>query len=164
MSARAQTLRTPPRARRATHLALAGNRSPKTSRRAGSRKRITGIAVVLVAAGAIIFSVLLEQVILAQSAFELNQLRKDLTAAESRHEELLLEAARLDSAVRIERFARRSLGMVAPAPGAIEYVVAEVGSTGGSAEVTASARGGLARSALSGIDSVSASGDFGDAP
>ena len=68
----------------------------------------------------------LEQVILAQSAFELGTLRQDMAAAESLHEELLLESAKLDNAARIERYARQSLGMVEPAPGTVQYVVADV--------------------------------------
>lgn len=72
----------------------------------------------------IVFGVLLERVILSQSAFKLADVRHQLEAAQSRHEELLLEASRLASPDRIEHFARSNLGMVDPA--AVEYIVADV--------------------------------------
>jgi cell division protein FtsB len=77
-------------------------------------------------ASAIVAAVLLEQVVLAQSAFHLSDLRRDLQAAEEKQEELLLEAAQLDSSARIERYARENLGMVDPIPGGIQYIVADI--------------------------------------
>ena len=76
---------------------------------------------------AIVTAILLEQVVLAQSAFHLSDLRTQFEEAQGRHEELLLEAARLDSAARIERYARDVLGMVEPAPESVRYLVADVG-------------------------------------
>lgn len=77
-------------------------------------------------ASAIVAAVLLEQVFLAQSAFQLSDLRRDLQTAEEKQEELLLEAAQLDSSARIERYAREVLGMVDPGPSGVQYIVADI--------------------------------------
>ena len=37
-----------------------------------------------------------------------------------------MEAAKLDSSARIERYARTTLGMVEPAPSDIQYIVADL--------------------------------------
>jgi cell division protein FtsL len=84
---------------------------------------LTAVAAVCVAA--LVFGVLLEQVILAQSAFKLARVRERMAATERRHQELLLEMTELQSPERIERYARAELGMVEPAN--IGYVVADVG-------------------------------------
>jgi cell division protein FtsL len=73
---------------------------------------------------AVVIGVLLEQVVLAQSAFKVGRLREEVFEAEARHQELLLEATRLGSPGRIERFARDQLGMVEASR--IEYVEAKV--------------------------------------
>ena len=73
---------------------------------------------------ALVFGILLEQVVLARSAYELWDVRKEVVAAEATHEELLLEAARLQSPGRIERFARERLGMIDPL--SVEYIVADI--------------------------------------
>lgn len=91
----------------------------------GSRRLVIALATGIFVIG-IVFFVLLEQVVLAQSAFRLERLRERAAQAEARHEELLLQAARLESPVRIEVFARQQLGMVDPEPGAIKYVVASI--------------------------------------
>ena len=75
---------------------------------------------------AVVFAVLLEQVVLAQSAFKLKDIQDRLSAAESQHKELMLEAARLESADRIERFARDRLGMVEPDMRSVSYIQADV--------------------------------------
>lgn len=77
-------------------------------------------------AGTIVAAILLEQVVLAQSAFQLSDLRSEVMAAEEKHEILLLEAAQLDSSARIERYARENLGMVDPVPDGVEYIVADI--------------------------------------
>jgi hypothetical protein len=69
---------------------------------------------------------LLEQVVLAQSAFKLTEIRQDLAVAEENREVLMLEAAKLDSAARIERYAREELGMIDPAPHDVRYIVADI--------------------------------------
>lgn len=93
----------------------------------GSRRVVLGFAAGI-AVVAVIFFVLLEQVVLAQSAFRLERLRERVARAEARHEELLLQAATLESPVRIEAFARNHLGMVDPDPATVEYVVADIPS------------------------------------
>jgi cell division protein FtsB len=57
-------------------------------------------------------------------AFKLAELRKDLVAAETQHEELLLQAAKMESPDRIESIARNQLGMIDP--NSVEYIVADV--------------------------------------
>jgi cell division protein FtsB len=111
---------------RKQHLSVVECRRKASGKHQERRGRGFVITVSLLLGGAIVMGVLLEQVVLAQSAFELAKLRKDVVAAEATQEELLLQAARLDSATRIERYARRSLGMVDPAPGSVEYIVANV--------------------------------------
>lgn len=75
---------------------------------------------------AVVFGVLLEQVILAQSAFKLARVRRQMAAAEARNQELTLEVTKLSSPSRIERYARTALGMVEPAR--VSYIVAGLGS------------------------------------
>jgi cell division protein FtsL len=100
----------------------------RKGRRLVKKKRNTRSAPLIIVAtilvGAVIFGVLLEQVVLAQSAFRLSQINEQLDAAESKHEELLLNAARLEAPGRIESYARTRLGMVDPAH--VEYIVADV--------------------------------------
>jgi cell division protein FtsL len=94
--------------------------------RRGSRRAapyVIGGAILVLG---IVFTVLLEQVVLAQSAFKLNGLQKKLVAAEMHHQELLLEVNRLESSDRIERFAREKLGMVDSDPAAADYIYADI--------------------------------------
>jgi len=125
VSARAAQLRSTPRRAdlkvvRRRHRALI-KRTPR------SRLLVASVAGMIVA-GAILFGILLEQVVLAQSAFKLTKVRERLAVEEARHEELLLEAASLDSAARVERYAREVLGMVDPSPGQVRYIVADLGT------------------------------------
>ena len=78
----------------------------------------------IITVGSVVAGVLLEQVVLAQSAFKLQEMDKRLEQAETRQEELLAEMAELESPGRIERYARNYLGMVDPS--LIEYIVARV--------------------------------------
>jgi hypothetical protein len=125
------------------------------------------VVAVVVIGGGILFAVLLEQVILAQSAFELSRIREDLAAAESHHEELLMISAKLDNAARIERYARRSLGMVDPLPGSTQYVVADI-RTRSSVTAMTVAGGKTAKLRRAGVESAgqaSATGaNYGDSP
>ena len=92
-------------------------------RRPHTRLAFAGaLAAVFVAA--LVCTVLIEQVILAQSAFELARIRQQTTAANRRNQELLLEMTRLQNPQRIERYARAELGMVDPT--SVDYVVADV--------------------------------------
>ena len=92
--------------------------------RAGLSRMIPFIIGGAIVFAAIVFAVLLAQVVLAQSAFKLAELRKDVVAAETLHEELLLEAAKMESPDRIEAIARHRLGMVDPS--SVEYIVADI--------------------------------------
>jgi cell division protein FtsL len=74
----------------------------------------------------IVFTILLEQVVLAQSAFKLARIRERLVAAETRHHELLIDASMLESSDRIEWVARNRLHMVEPAPDKVHYIVADI--------------------------------------
>jgi cell division protein FtsB len=72
----------------------------------------------------VVFGVVLEQVVLAQSAFKMARLTEALARSETTQQELLLQATRLESPTRIQRFARARLGMVQPHE--IDYLVADV--------------------------------------
>jgi cell division protein FtsL len=84
------------------------------------------VIISVIAVFAVVVGVLLEQVVLAQSAFKLARVRERLVAEEERHQDLLLEATRLESSDRIERYAREVLGMVEAHPGVTNYLVADV--------------------------------------
>lgn len=92
--------------------------------RGKSRKLAPATIVGAIVAATLLFGVLLERVALSQSAFKLWDIRKELALEEERHEELLLEAARLESPARIERYARTRLGMIDPET--VEYIVADI--------------------------------------
>jgi cell division protein FtsL len=105
-------------------LALVRRRSRSLIRRgAGTRLAPVAVIAAILVAG-VVFGVLLEQVILAQSAFKLARIRQEMAAAEARNEALTLEVTKLQSPSRIEHFARAALGMVEPAD--VEYIVASV--------------------------------------
>jgi cell division protein FtsL len=107
-------------------LRVVRRKSRKLIVRRGSRRAapyaIGGAILVL----GIIFTVLLEQVVLAQSAFKLAELREELVAAENQSFELQLEVARLESSDRIERFAREELGMIDSDLASADYIYADV--------------------------------------
>jgi cell division protein FtsL len=96
-------------------------------------------ALAIVCVTAVVFGVLLEQVILAQSAFELTRIRQRIAAAQAENQELLLQMTELQSPDRLERFAREELGMVDPSR--VEYVVADVGAADPGVAVLAPSRG-----------------------
>jgi cell division protein FtsB len=102
----------------------------RSSKKLIKRERATRLAPLAILGGivaiAIVFGVLLEQVVLAQSAFKLTRVRERLAVAEEHHQELLLQAAKLESSDRIARFARDELGMVEPAPGDVQYLSADI--------------------------------------
>ena len=130
MSARAASLRQRASTRK-TDLRVVRRRATSHIKRSGATKIAPVAIAVAIGVAAIIGAIILEQVALAQSAFHLSDLRSELEAAESEHEELLLEAAQLDSAARIERYARETLGMVDPEPASVQYIVANVGRGNG---------------------------------
>jgi cell division protein FtsL len=96
----------------------------KLIERVGMSRMIPYVIGGAIAITAVVFAVLLAQVTLAQSAFKLAELRKELLAAETKHEELLLEAAKMESPDRIEAIARNQLGMISPS--SVEYIVADI--------------------------------------
>ena len=117
------------------------NRAPaKTDLKVVSRRKKKGLInragtrlspftiLAVIAIGGIVAAILLEQVVLAQSAFKLTKIRQELTVAEENREVLMLEAAKLDSAARIEKYARENLGMVDPEPQNVRYIVADIHS------------------------------------
>lgn len=125
MSAGAGAVRAGAARARRTELAVVP-RPGSRSKRSEARRPLPLYIGLGLFAGAVVAAILLMQVVLAQSAFDLSDLRKQLQAAEERHEILLLEAAQLDSSARIERYARENLGMVDPGPGGVQYIVADV--------------------------------------
>ena len=100
----------------------------KLIKRTGARRLAPFTVLAVIAIGAVIAGILLEQVVLAQSAFKLTNIREELAEAQEDREVLMLEAAKLDSAARIERYARESLGMVDPDPKKVRYIVANIPS------------------------------------
>ncbi|HEX2236172.1 MAG TPA: septum formation initiator family protein [Actinomycetota bacterium] len=96
-------------------------------RRPGTRLAALG-AVAAILVGALVFGVLLEQVVLAQSAFKLAGVRRQIARAQEENQDLLLRVTKLDSPARIERFARERLGMVQPRRDELEYIVADIGA------------------------------------
>jgi cell division protein FtsL len=118
-----------------SHLQVVRRSSRGLMVRAGSRRLASfGIAATIVVLG-VVFAVLLEQVVLAQSAFKLKGIQDDLVSAETRHRELMLEAAKLESSERIERFARDRLGMIKPDVRTVGYIQADVIRRGDGARI-----------------------------
>lgn len=129
MSARLGHVRSPNAARSYSRpkLEVVGRKGRRgLIKRSGSRRLAPAGVAAAVLIGAIIFSILLEQVVLAQSAFDLAKLTARVNAAEESHQALLVQWARLQSQDRIEHYARTRLGMIDPPPGDIQYVVANV--------------------------------------
>ena len=102
-------------------------KSKKLIKRTGARRLAPFTIMASIAIAGVVAAILLEQVVLAQSAFELQKIRVQLTEAEENREVLMLEAAKLDSDARVERYARETLGMVDPAPHSVRYIVADIG-------------------------------------
>ena len=95
-------------------------------KRAHSRKIAPALVLLGILIAATIGTILLEQVVLAQSAFKLSDMRSQLERAEEKHSQLLLQAAKLGSSERIKNVAVNDLGMVYPAQ--TGYIVARVHS------------------------------------
>jgi cell division protein FtsB len=123
VSAQPSEVRRPAREWKAP-LELVKRKGRRLAKRERGTRSLPLIIVATICVGAVIFGVLLEQVVLAQSAFKLSQINEQLEAAETKHEELLLNAARLEAPGRIETYARERLGMIDPAH--VEYIVADV--------------------------------------
>ena len=88
------------------------------------RRRIPWTVVIgLICVFTVIFGVLFARVVLVKTSFKLQTLQEDLVTAEEIHEELLLEAAKMESPERIARVAR-SMGMIDPPT--VNYIVADI--------------------------------------
>lgn len=129
MSARAQQVREAVRERAALRV-VSGRGPSKLLERRPMRVAPLAIVTVLCVLG-IVFGVLLERVMLAQSAFELTRLMRRVEAADQLRSELTFEVARRENPGRVEQFAREELGMVDPDPTQIQYIVADVAQRSG---------------------------------
>jgi len=125
----AQTSRVAPRRARSPqerNLSVVRRKQRRLIQR-GAARRMTPImfgGVILVAL--LISTVLLEQVLMAQSAFKLEEIRNQTDRAESRQQELILQVTRLEDNGRIEEFARTQLGMIETINTTSEYMVADI--------------------------------------
>jgi cell division protein FtsB len=123
VSARRDALRGPGAGSPQARLEVVRRRSRSLIQRDTPRRVAPAVVAAAILAATVVLGVLLEQVVLAQSAFKMSRLRTELSAAEARHQELLLEATKLESPRRIERFARTELRLVEPH--AIQYLVSD---------------------------------------
>jgi cell division protein FtsB len=105
-------------------LAVVRRRSRALIKRRTPRRVAPVVIGVAIFVATVVFGVVLEQIVLAQSAFKMARLTEALARAETTQQELLLQATRLESPTRIQRFARARLGMVQPHE--IDYLVADV--------------------------------------
>ncbi|MGH2749087.1 MAG: septum formation initiator family protein [Actinomycetota bacterium] len=128
MSAPAPRLRTVKDRERA-RLVVVRRRSRSLIKRGTSRRVAPLMVAAAIVLGASVLTVLLAQVVLAQSAFKLEALARKVNKAVAEREEMRLEAATLESPARIEHYARTELGMVDPV--AVEYIVADIARRGG---------------------------------
>ncbi|MGH2754796.1 MAG: hypothetical protein ACRDLB_10215 [Actinomycetota bacterium] len=126
MSARQSSLRAPRHHKSGRNLKVV-RRNKRGLIKRGAQRRVAPLLVLggILVVG-IVFAILLEQVVLAQMGFKMARLREQTLKAEAQHAELVLQAAKLGSAERIERVAVDQLGMVQPER--VEYIVADVGS------------------------------------
>ncbi|HEV2757052.1 MAG TPA: cell division protein FtsL [Actinomycetota bacterium] len=153
MSARAQQVRQAVRERAALRVVGEGANLSKR------RVRVNPLAVVaVVCVLGIVFGVLLERVMLAQSAFELTRLMRRVEAADEYRSKLTFEVARRENPGRIEQYARERLGMVDPDPATMQYIVADVATRGRD-----SGRGGL-HARVSRTGPANAAGVWEEAP
>jgi cell division protein FtsL len=130
VSARPSQLRTPRTRPEIPGLRLVRRRSRSLIKR-GFSTRLAPLAIIAsIGVALVVFGVLLEQVVLAQSAFKLARVRAQVVEAEAEHQALLLEATRLGSPGRIEKYAMEELGMVKPGHANTDYIVADIKGLG----------------------------------
>ncbi|MFN2587407.1 MAG: hypothetical protein ABR613_04715 [Actinomycetota bacterium] len=154
MSARAQQVRQAVRQRAA--LRVVGEDAVVKK----PRRRVAPLAVVaVVCVLGIVFGVLLERVMLAQSAFDLTGLMRRVEAADERRSKLTFEVARRENPGRIEQYARGQLGMVDPDPATMQYIVADV-----TARARRDAPGRALQARVSRAGPVNAAGAWEEAP
>lgn len=123
MSARAAKVKNARPAGRA--LSVVRRKDRRLVKRGTTRRMAPAMVVATILIAATTFGVLLAQVVLAQSGFKMQQLREEVAKADEKHARLVLRAAKLSSAERIERVAIEELGMVFPEQ-TPEYIVANV--------------------------------------
>ena len=111
---------------RRAELRVVKRRSRRLIQRSGSTRATPLVVAGVIVAIAAVFGILLEQVLMAQSAFKLGKIRERMVAAETRHEDLVYEVAQLESDARIENYARTQLGMVEADPVNVEFIVADI--------------------------------------
>jgi cell division protein FtsL len=109
-------------------LRVVKRRSRKLIRRSPSTRATPLVIAGVILAVAAVFGILLEQVLMAQSAFKLGRIRERMIAAEARHEDLIFQVSQLQSDARIESYARTQLGMVEADPARTEFIVADLQS------------------------------------
>jgi cell division protein FtsL len=129
MSAPATRLRATKERREGARLTVVRRRSRSLIKRGRSRRLAPTMVAAAIVLGASVLTVLLAQVVLAQSAFKVETLARKVNKAVAEREEMRLEAATLESPARIEQYARTELGMVDPV--VIEYIVADIPRRGG---------------------------------
>ena len=128
MSARAQTSTAPARARRPQqrNLSVVRRRRRGLIQRGPSRRMTPLVIGGVILVALLIATVLLEQVLMAQSAFKLEEIRRRTERAETRNQELVLEVTHLGNRSRIEEYARTQLGMAETNAATSEYMVADI--------------------------------------
>ncbi|MDQ3772698.1 MAG: hypothetical protein M3343_11515 [Actinomycetota bacterium] len=90
-------------------------------------RRVTPVVIAgAIVVALLIATVLLEQVLMAQSAFKLEEIRQRIDKAEGKKQELVLEVTRLENNGRIDEYARRQLGMIETDAATSEYMVASI--------------------------------------
>ncbi len=122
-SARPRQRATTPAQARAELKVVRGKKRGLIQRRASRRVApVFVIGAILIAAT--IFTVLLEQVVLAQAGFKMDKMRDEIVQAETENAQLVLKVAKMSASERIERVAIRRLGMVKPKD--VHYIVANI--------------------------------------
>ena len=107
-------------------LRIVKRRSRRLIRRSPSTRSTPLVVAGVILVVAAIFGILLEQVLMSQSAFKLGKIRERMIAAQSRHEDLIFQVSQLESDARIESYGRTELGMVEADPARTEFIVADI--------------------------------------
>lgn len=128
MSTRAAQVRSVKPGIRKRQLKVVRSRKRGLIKRGASRRIAPMLILGAILVVATIFAVLLEQVVLAQTGFKMDSLRREIATAESEHARLVLKVAKLSSKERIEQVAINELGMVQPKQ--VSYIVANVRTRG----------------------------------
>lgn len=141
------------------HLRVVRKKSRGLIKRSRASRMAPTLIIAAIVAITLVFGVLLEQIVLAQSAFRLSAIRERLVVAEEKYEKLMHEAVLLDNPSRIERIATERLGMIEPDPGSQKFVVARLRMNDGGAALA-----GLRHEALSTEGAAAAGASDGISP